>query len=100
MPFLSPMHGSEKVKVKSLSHVRLLATPWTAAYQACPWDFPGESTGMGCHCLLHNGMLLRHKKEKFPFATTWMKLRDLMLNEISQTEKDTVFYRWNIKKKN
>ena len=25
-----------KVKVKSLSHVRLLATPWTAAYQALP----------------------------------------------------------------
>ena len=31
-----------KVKVKSLSRVRLLATPWTAAYQApLPWDFPG-----------------------------------------------------------
>ena len=26
-----------KVKVKSLSHVRLLATPWTAAYQAPPF---------------------------------------------------------------
>ena len=25
-----------KVKVKSLSHVRLLATPWTTAYQALP----------------------------------------------------------------
>ena len=25
-----------KVKVKSLSHVQLLATPWTAAYQASP----------------------------------------------------------------
>ena len=25
-----------KVKVKSLSHMRLLATPWTAAYQAPP----------------------------------------------------------------
>ena len=25
-----------KVKVKSLSHARLLATPWTAAYQAPP----------------------------------------------------------------
>ena len=24
------------MKVKSLSHVRLLATPWTAAYQASP----------------------------------------------------------------
>ena len=37
-----------KVKVKSLSRVQLLATSWTAAYQA-PWDFPGKSTGVGCH---------------------------------------------------
>ena len=42
-----------KVKVNSLSRVWLLATPWTAAYQALPsWDFPGKSTGVGCHCLL------------------------------------------------
>ena len=40
-------------KVKSLSRVWLLATPWTTAYQAPrPWDFPGKSTGVGCHCLL------------------------------------------------
>ena len=39
-----------KVKVKSLSHVWLLATPWTAAYQAHrPWDFLGKSTGVACH---------------------------------------------------
>ena len=33
LPFPSPMHesGKWKVKVKSLSRVRLLATPWTAA---------------------------------------------------------------------
>ena len=30
------MHEKWKVKVKSLSHVRLFATPWTAAYQAPP----------------------------------------------------------------
>ena len=40
LPFPSPMHESEKwkwkVKMKPLSHVRLLATPWTAAYQAPP----------------------------------------------------------------
>ena len=43
-----------KVKVKSLSRARLLATPWTAAYQAPPsMGFPGKSTGVGCHCLLH-----------------------------------------------
>ena len=42
-----------KVKVKSLSCARLLATPWTAAYQApLSMDFPGKSTGVGCHCLL------------------------------------------------
>ena len=34
-----------KVKVKLLSRVRFLATPWTAAYQAPPsMDFPGKST--------------------------------------------------------
>ena len=43
-----------KVKVKSLSHVRLLATPWTAAYQAPPsMGFSRQNTGVGCHCLLH-----------------------------------------------
>ena len=49
-----------KVKVKSLSHVRLFATPWTAAYQAPggPWDFSGRSTGVGCHCLLHTLLLV------------------------------------------
>ena len=39
--------GKRKVKVKFLSRVRLLATPWTAAHQALrPWDFPGKSTGV------------------------------------------------------
>ena len=61
-----------KVKVKSLSRFQLLATPWTAVAakslqscltvcdpmdgsppgSLCPWDFPGKSTGVGCHCLL------------------------------------------------
>ena len=22
----------------------------------CPWDSPGKTTGVGCHCLLHNGI--------------------------------------------
>ena len=42
-----------KVKVRSFSRVWLFVTPWTAAYQAPSlWDFPGKSTGVGCHCLL------------------------------------------------
>ena len=48
-----------KVKVKSLSRVQLVATPWTVAYQAPPsMDFPGESTGVGCHCFLQEKTLL------------------------------------------
>ena len=40
-------------EVKSLSRVRLFATPWTVAYRLlCPWDFPGKNTGVGCHFLL------------------------------------------------
>ena len=47
----------KKVKVKKkkkvVSRVWLLATPWTAAHQApLSMDFPGKSTGVGCHCLL------------------------------------------------
>ena len=38
-------------EVKSLSHVRLFATPWTTRL-LCPWDSSGRSTGVGCHFLL------------------------------------------------
>ena len=52
LPFPSPMHESEKWKWScsvmsdpqqphGLQPSRLL----------CPWDFPGKSTGVGCHCL-------------------------------------------------
>ena len=70
LPFPSPMHESEKWKWShsvvwdpqrphGLQSTRLL----------CSWDFPGKSTGVGCHCLLcrymyvWNRTLLNHKKE-------------------------------------
>ena len=41
-------------EVKSLSHARLYATPWTVACIMLLrlWNFPGKSTGVGCHFLL------------------------------------------------
>ena len=48
-----------KVKVKLLSYLGFLVTPWTAAYQAQPTMlsvhgiFPGKSTAVGRQCLLH-----------------------------------------------
>ena len=41
-----------KVKVKSLSCVRLFATPWTVAYQATSMGFSSKNTQVGCHFLL------------------------------------------------
>ena len=47
-----------KVKVKSLSHVRLFATPWTAAYKAPPaMGFSRQEYWVGCHCLLCSGRI-------------------------------------------
>ena len=53
LPFSPPMHESEKSsrsvvpdpqRPHGLQPSRLLR----------PWDFPGKSTGVGCHCLLHS----------------------------------------------
>ena len=43
--------NSEKAKVKSLSRVRLFATPWTPG-SSIHGIFLGKSTGVGCHFLL------------------------------------------------
>jgi len=47
--------GKWKAKVKSLSRVPCL-TQQPHGLQStrllCPWEFPGKSTGVGCHCLL------------------------------------------------
>ena len=50
-----------KVKVKALSHVRLLATPWTTAYQAPPsMGFSRQEYWSGVPLPSLNGVLLSH----------------------------------------
>ena len=54
LPFPSPMRESEKWK---WSHSVMSNSSRPRGLQPtrilCPWDFPGKSTGVGCHCLLH-----------------------------------------------
>ena len=58
------MHESEKVKVKSLSPVQLLAIPWTAAYQTPPpMGFSRQEYWSGVPLPSLNGILLSHKEE-------------------------------------
>jgi len=76
-----------KVKVKSLSHVRPSATPWTAAYQAplpmgfsrqeywngvplpslhelySPWNSPGQNNGLGSPYLLQGIFPTQHRTQ-------------------------------------
>ena len=52
-----------KVKVNSLSRVWLQRPHGLQPTRLLrPWDFPGKSTGVGCHCLLqayaHNSLIL------------------------------------------
>ena len=55
LPFPSPMHVSERWKwshsVVSDSYRPHGLQPTRLLH---PWDFPGKSTGVGCHCLLHS----------------------------------------------
>ena len=55
LPFPSPMHESEKWKW-SCSVVSNPQQPHglQPSRLLCPWDFPGKSTGVGCHCLLRD----------------------------------------------
>ena len=69
-----------KVQVKSLSRVRLLATPWTAAYQAPPSIAFArqESTGVGCHCLLQGRKASRSFKNLY-FCNNFRVLEEIKL---------------------
>ena len=53
----------------------------------CPWT---DDWIKKMWCVnIPNGILLSHKKNKImPFAATWMELETLILNEVSQKEKD------------
>ena len=60
-----------KVKVKSLSRVRLSATPWIVARPASPsmgflFFFSGKSTGVGCCFLLQGTFLIQGSKLALP----------------------------------
>ena len=123
-----------KVKVKSLSRVWLLATPWIVAYQVPlsmgfskqeywsglpfpspmhesekwkwshsvvsdslqphglqpsrllhPWDFPGKSTGVGCHCLLQEAVII--KSYKRTSRTCMWSIVDMEIMVSNEVEK-------------
>ena len=67
LPFPSPMHASKKWKW-SRSVVSDSSRPHGLQPSRLlhPWDFPGKSTGVGCHCLLRNLSIRNVKRGDFP----------------------------------
>ena len=63
LPFPSPMHESEKWK---WSHSVVFDSSRPHGLQPTrllyPWDFPGKSTGVGCHCLLRERSYNKSKR--------------------------------------
>ena len=58
-----------------------------------PWDFPGKSTGVGCHCLLQWSVLLVHKTSIFTGNVTSNMLKVLSFVPFKYIQK-SYFISW------
>ena len=85
LPFPSPTHESEGEVAHSCPTLRDPMDCMQPSRLLHPWDFPGKSTGEGCHCLLrkaglHQTKELLHNEKRLPterrksLPTEWEKI--------------------------
>ena len=90
LPFPSPMHESEKWK---WSRSVVSDPQWPHGLQPsrllCPWDFPGKSIGVGCHCLLRQYQLTLYIFIFFYSLNLILKLFDISCKMFQEKEKDS-----------
>ena len=88
LPFPSPMQEREKWK---WSHSVVSDSSRPHGLQPTrllhPWDFPGKSTGVGCHCLLSSGYRTRKGQFSFQFQ------REAMAKHVETTIQLHSFHR-------
>ena len=66
LPFPCPVHASEKWKwSRSVVSDSLRPHGLQPTRLLCPWDFPGKSTGVGCHCLLRMPSIHSHRRKTY-----------------------------------
>ena len=91
VPFPSPTHKSEKWK---WSRSVMSDPQWPHGLQPSrllhPWDFPGRSTGVGCHCLLQRECGITEKCETL---TKFTKLNHLLIkfSKINNKEREKIY---------
>ena len=61
----------ECVHAKSLQSFSTLSNPLNCSSLLCPWDSPGENTGVGCHALLQGIFLTQGLKPGFLCLLHW-----------------------------
>ena len=82
--------GKWKVKVKSLSHVQLFATPWTVAYQAPPsMRVSRQEYWSGLPLLSPTQWEM---KVIIPFSKGWLKVKELLLAYWETEGNDAIFF--------
>ena len=96
LPFPSPMHESENSK---WSHSAVSYSSRPHGLQPTrllyPWDFPGKSTGVGCHCLLWRKVV---KIGQTYFASrTWGLIEQQVVSYILSNRTVTCFLISNIR---
>ena len=84
-PFPSPKHESKKWKwscsvVSDSSQRHGLQPTWLLH----PWDFPGKSTGVGCHCLLQPGWLVKDYFWVYPWRCYWSRLAFVSVDQVKK----------------
>ena len=70
LPFPSPMHESENWKwSRSVMSDSLRPCGLQPTRLLRPWDFPGKSTGVGCHCLFRELSLAYPQLSPYPSSS-------------------------------
>ena len=84
--------------MKSLSHVRLFATPWSAAYQAPPsMGFSRQEYWNGVP--LPSPMQYYSAIKRIAFESVlvrWMNLESVIQSKVGQKEKNKQHILWNL----
>ena len=95
LPFPSPMHESDKWKwsrsVMSGSQQPHGLQPTRLLH---PWDVPGKSTGVGCHCLLRVSGSRGCKESHTTEWLNWTDVVNIFINLLQSYYKIMVTFPW------
>ena len=73
--FFPPVIQGTVCVLSCFSSIWFFATPWTVAQSGllCPWDFPGEYTGVCCHFLLQRIFLTQRSNPHLFCLLHWQE---------------------------